>query len=231
MHRLLHQPLVLGVERAGRLVEQQDRRVADQGAGDHQPLALTPGEGAGPLADRGLEALRQSREEVGGLSGGGGGLQRLGVGLGVAEADVVGSRAGEQGGVLGHQGQPLAHLAGVGLAQVNAVDRHLALHRIVEAQQQAEDRALAGAGGTHQGDPLAPAHLQREAIQRQLVLAARIGEGDVGELDLAPGGLGHGTAAGRGCDRRAPGHQLGNSIERAGRFLDLAPDLAQFARR
>jgi len=38
--RLLDHRLVLGVDRGERLVEDQDRRVAQQGAGDRQTLAL-----------------------------------------------------------------------------------------------------------------------------------------------------------------------------------------------
>ena len=40
LHRLLHRALALGVERARRLVEQQDRRVAQDRPRDRQPLAL-----------------------------------------------------------------------------------------------------------------------------------------------------------------------------------------------
>src|SRR3546814_14557889 len=38
--RFLHQPLALGVERRGRFVEQQDRRITQQRARDRDPLAL-----------------------------------------------------------------------------------------------------------------------------------------------------------------------------------------------
>ena len=40
LQRTLNQGLVLGIERARRLVEQQDRRVLEDGAGDGEPLAL-----------------------------------------------------------------------------------------------------------------------------------------------------------------------------------------------
>src|SRR5437868_6155968 len=43
-----------GVERAGRLVEQQDVRVLEDGARDRHPLLLAAGELQPPLADRGL---------------------------------------------------------------------------------------------------------------------------------------------------------------------------------
>jgi hypothetical protein len=44
VERLLDHRLVLGIDGAQRLVEHQDRRVAQQRAGDRQPLALAAGE-------------------------------------------------------------------------------------------------------------------------------------------------------------------------------------------
>ena len=41
--RVLHQPLGFGIERRGRLVEQDDRRVLDQRARDRDALALAAG--------------------------------------------------------------------------------------------------------------------------------------------------------------------------------------------
>jgi hypothetical protein len=40
VERVLHQPLAFGVERRGRLVEKQQRRVAKQRAGNGDALAL-----------------------------------------------------------------------------------------------------------------------------------------------------------------------------------------------
>src|SRR6185503_4157861 len=50
--RFLHQPLGSGVERAGRLVEEQDRPVGEQCARDRQALPLAAGKGHAPLAER-----------------------------------------------------------------------------------------------------------------------------------------------------------------------------------
>ena len=55
---LLHQPLRLGVERAGGLVENQDRRIAEQRAGDGDPLPLPAGEPGAALAQHRVVALR-----------------------------------------------------------------------------------------------------------------------------------------------------------------------------
>ena len=50
--RILHQPLGFGIERRGRLVEQDDRRVLDQRARDRDALALPARELQPVLADR-----------------------------------------------------------------------------------------------------------------------------------------------------------------------------------
>ena len=68
----LHQPLqgvlnlalVFRVERGGRLVEQEDRRVLQEGAGDGDPLALAAGEPRARLADGGVVALGQVKDEL-----------------------------------------------------------------------------------------------------------------------------------------------------------------------
>ena len=67
--RLLHQPLGFGVERAGGLVEDEDRRVAQQRAGDGDPLPLTAGEPGAPLAEHGVEALGELADEPGRVGG------------------------------------------------------------------------------------------------------------------------------------------------------------------
>ena len=56
--------LARGVERAGRLVEQQDRPIREQRPRDRQPLALAAGELDAALAEIGVEALRQALDEL-----------------------------------------------------------------------------------------------------------------------------------------------------------------------
>ena len=55
--RLLHPRLGRRVERAGRLVEDQDRRILQQRAGDRQALALAAGKRGAALADQRVVAL------------------------------------------------------------------------------------------------------------------------------------------------------------------------------
>ena len=62
--RLLHQPLRFRVERARRLVEQQDRRVLEDGARERQALALAARKPQAAVADLGVVALRLRHDEV-----------------------------------------------------------------------------------------------------------------------------------------------------------------------
>jgi hypothetical protein len=68
LERLLHQPLAFGVERAGRLVEQQDRRVAQQRAGDRDALALPAREPRPALAEEGVEPCGSARRKSSALA-------------------------------------------------------------------------------------------------------------------------------------------------------------------
>ena len=63
VERLLDHRLVLGIDRGQRLVEDQDRRVAQQCPRDRQTLALSAGQIDAALADDRVIALRQLRDE------------------------------------------------------------------------------------------------------------------------------------------------------------------------
>ena len=108
VERLLHGGFGFGVERGGRLVEKQDRRIAHQRAGDRQPLALAARKRHAVLADRRLVALRLCRDEVMRI-----GKPRRLLDLGIgrfrpAIADIVADRALEQIGLLRDIGELLA---------------------------------------------------------------------------------------------------------------------------
>ena len=98
----LDDALALVVERAGRLVEDQDARIGDQRAGDGDALALAARKAAAALADHGVVALRQLEDEVMRA----GELRRLDHPLhrhaGIGERDVVADRAVEQHVLLQH---------------------------------------------------------------------------------------------------------------------------------
>ena len=64
VERLLDRRLGAAVERAGRLVEDQDRRVLEQGAGDGDALLLAARKLEPALADHRVIALRQRLDEI-----------------------------------------------------------------------------------------------------------------------------------------------------------------------
>ena len=61
LERELHHPLALGVERARRLVEQQDRAVGEDRARDREPLPLPAGQPHAALAEVAARSPRGSR--------------------------------------------------------------------------------------------------------------------------------------------------------------------------
>ena len=91
----------------------------------------------------------------------------------------------------------------VPVAHVDAVDQHAAALHVVEAVEQLDDRRLAGAGGTDDGDLLA--RLDDEGHVAQHPVLAAVGEPDVVELDAAA----HARAA---RTRRRPGCAIAGGV-------------------
>jgi hypothetical protein len=87
--RLLDCELGLGVQRAGRLVEDHHRRPVVDRAGDRDALALAAGEHQARVTDLGLVAERQALDEVRGGRRPGGRDHASEVGFGLAEGDVA----------------------------------------------------------------------------------------------------------------------------------------------
>ena len=198
------------VDRGGGVVEDQDARVGEQGAGDRDPLALAAGEGQAALADPGLVAVRQVADEGVGLGAAGRLFDLLEARLGPRVGDVLGDAGGEQEAVVGDEGDLAAQAADVDLAHVGAVDEHRALARVVEAGDQRHQAGLARARGADQGDRAARLDLEVDPLQRvDRLFAVRprararrpelvVGERDAAHLD---------PAAARG-QRRRPGRAL-----------------------
>ena len=153
----LHQALGFRVQRTGRLVEQQDGRILENGPRQRDPLALTARQPRAALAQEGVVALRQLAQKLIGGRGHRGGLD-----LGVARrrpavADVLARAGAEQHRLLRHQADLRANVLRPQIRKPLVVDQHPAGIGIVEAQQQLKRGALAGPGGTHEGDGFARA--------------------------------------------------------------------------
>ena len=100
-HGVEHVGLGLGVEAGRRLVEDEERRVAHEGAGQGETLALAQRQAGAALAQPGVDALGQAPHDVGQP----GGLQRgrhLGVGgAGSPDAGRCRPRSGRRGAAAG----------------------------------------------------------------------------------------------------------------------------------
>ncbi len=89
VERLLYEGLALTVERRRCFVENENRRVAEHGAGDRDALALTAGEAAAAVAYHGVVALVGGDDEVVGIGDAGGTAYVVESGVFDAEGYVV----------------------------------------------------------------------------------------------------------------------------------------------
>ena len=110
------------------------------------------------------------------------------------------------------------------IAEIVAVDEHGAALRIIEAQDEGEHGALAGAAGADEGDALSGRDAQVDAFERGNVGA--VGEGDAVELDFAAAGGEHFGVSGVG-DGAGLAHQ-GEDVGGGGKAaLQLEVDAAE----
>ena len=114
------------VERGRRLVENQNRRVADDGAGDGDALALAAGEGHAAVADHGRVALRHRHDEVVRVGELGRAHGRFGIRIRAAVGNVLPDRRAEEQCVLQDEADLIAQRLERVLADVHAVDAHRA---------------------------------------------------------------------------------------------------------
>ena len=109
-----------------------------------------------------------------------------------------------------------------------AVDGDAARLRVVEAQEQVEDRALAGARRADDGDRLAAPDRETHPVEGGDARARRVGEAHVLEGDGRRAAAPAAASAARAA--RSPERAASSSSEplgRAGRLRDLAPHLGQ----
>ncbi|MNX93450.1 hypothetical protein D3C86_1256330 [compost metagenome] len=141
--RLLHQRFAFGVERRGCLVEQQDRRIAQDGAGNGDALALAAGKRHAAFTHLGIISIGETFDEAVSLCGDGGGAHLLACRVRSAKGDIVVDGGGEYRHILRNDGQARAQIGEGDVADIRAIDGDAALLRIVKAHQQRKDRALA----------------------------------------------------------------------------------------
>jgi len=171
------------VEGGGGLVEHQDARPLQHGAGDGHALLLAAGQLQAALAHQGVVAMRQRLDEVVDLRQACRREDVLAAGVGPAVGDVVVQRVVEQHGVLRHDADGLAQAVLGHVAHVLAVDQYAAAADVVETEQQTRQGGFAAAAGADHGH-LAPGGDREVHIEQDGALGV-VGEADVLEADGA----------------------------------------------
>ena len=171
----------LRVERRGRLVEDQDRRIAHQAAGNGESLLLADGEGPAPTSEHGAVAVGQRSREGVCAADAGRPLHLVVRGSRPAQAQVLGDRPREKQVFLEDVGHLRAHRVHVQLAQVDTVEQHPSRGGPEEPRNHVREAGLAGPGGPDDRDGLAHPPLERDVPQR--LPAVRVDQPDPVEDD------------------------------------------------
>ena len=173
--------LGLGVERARRFVEDQDRSLGEDGPGDRHPLALAAREPEPELAGHRVVALGQPFDELVGRGGLGGGAYLLVARVGSPVADVLHQRLVEEEGLLRHERDVVEERGTLEVAEIDAVDLDRAAGRIVEAEHEVDESGLPRSRPPDDRDDLASADVQVDAVEdrRPTVVEGEVAESDV----------------------------------------------------
>ena len=112
--RLADQQLVLDVDGAGCLVEDQDGRVAKHGTGQRDSLTLAAGKPIAPFADQRVVPLRKRDDELMGVGALGRPLDGRAAGMRKSVGDVVGDRVLKQDRLLNDHADLVGEGCGAG---------------------------------------------------------------------------------------------------------------------
>ena len=219
---LQDQGLGLRVQRRGRLVQDQDRRVAHERAGDGDSLLFTLGERDALLAHDRVVAIRQRHDRVVDAGQARGRHDLVEPGVRPAERDVVADAERQHERRLQDHGDLPAERRQPVLAHVHAVDEDPASGRVVEARKQAEQGRLAGACRADDRHRLA--RLDAKAHVAQDRVAARVLEGGAFPRDLTPR-AGRGEIAASVRDLALDVEQIEDALYTDGRALGEPPGL------
>ena len=201
LERLLDRVFGDRVERARRLVEDQDLRILQDHARDRKPLLLSAGELETAVADHRVIAVRLGGDKVREVRDIAGRVDLLlgRVLLGIEQ--VVPDRAVEEIAVLGHDADLRAQICKVKIAHVHARHGHAPAEHVVQTRDQVHDRRLAGAGGTDDrvhlpagnGEVDVPQQLLIRVVGKAHVLIDDVGVRHVGLLAVfgRPDRIGH----------------------------------------
>src|SRR5690606_15810226 len=188
LERSLDRRFGLVVHRAGRFVEDQDRRVLEDGAGNGDALALTSGQLLSALADDGVVSVREPADELLGFGQPSGTNDVLVTGAPAPVNDVLANGTMEEEDVLTDQADGAPEVIQAQLGDRDTIDRDGAFLDLVQAQKQLDECALSRAG--RPDDPDGGARRDRDRHVVENLRAGGIGEGDLTDFDFTARGLG-----------------------------------------
>ncbi len=181
---VLHQALGFVVERSGGFIQDQDRRIAQDRAGDRQALALAAGEQRTVLTDRRLQLLRHARDELPRIGRFGRGADLRFGGL-HAVGDVGAHGVIEQHDLLPDHRHLATQVRQRVIIQCHAVQRDAAAAGFVEARHQPDQAGLAAAGAADNRRHRARLGHETDVVQRDAGVFA-VAQHHVFERELTP---------------------------------------------
>ena len=162
---VLNVPLGLGIQSRGRLVQNQDRRVFQQGPRNADPLLFAARQLQPALADLGRIAVRQAHHEIMDLGRLGRGIHLVAAGIRVAIGDVVIDGVVEQNGILRHNPDHLVQRGLRHIADVLPVNPDRPGIHLVKPEQQPPDGRFSRPRRPDQRNPLPRPDPDRNPLQ------------------------------------------------------------------
>src|SRR5213079_142421 len=227
------QPVAFGprVHRAGRLVQEDDGRVSEEGAGQRDALPLAPAQlraAVKPSPQRVFIAAGQARDNLIGRV-----RPRRGCDPGhrpgrspIAQADVFHYGRVIADGLLEHNSDQTPEILSRQVAQIDAVNLNAAPLRIVQTAEELDQRALAGAVRADNSHDLPCRYREIEIIKRHAI-ASGIAKADLMKTDSLAQGERRGNEMRRVDDSRLQRQELEQVAEEQAVGVELARVLEQ----
>ena len=145
-------------------------RVGQEGPGDGDELLLACADAAAFVVDDGVVSVREAPDEPVDERGSGGGEDVLFGGVGTPVGDVVADRPLEEPGVLQHHPDLGAQVLAPQPGDVDAVEGDAPGVEVVEPHDEVDQRGLAGAGRSDDGNRLTRLDAEAHVLDQRLVL-------------------------------------------------------------
>src|SRR5581483_3118670 len=186
VQRRLDQSFRLAVEGGGSFVQNQNRRILEQRAGNGQALTLATGEPEPALPDHSIVPRGEGQNEVMRESGPGGGLDFFHGNVRLAVSDVVAYGVVEEHGFLGNDADLRSQRGERDVADILVVDEDAAACDVEEARNQVNQSALPCSAGADDGENLPAFYVEIDAAHNfpGLIAIGQVGEGDILEANV-----------------------------------------------